>query len=225
MIDFKIRCSAIGQIMSASNKLTQTNKSYLDNWIKEQVYSRKKEFRSKYTDKGLIVEDNAIDLVAEYLGYGFLMKNTNHYEDDYKTGTPDILPNDDLVIDVKSSWDWSTFPLLEDELPNKDYEYQIQGYMDLLGRSNGAVIYVLLDTPQHLIEREARRFCWANGYEDLDLDIYSEFENKMTYSDIPISKRVKTFYRKYSNDIIEDIHEKVRISREYINKKINYVTT
>ena len=40
MIPFKIRCSAIGQIMTNSRKkgeLSKTTQSYLDLWIKEKI--------------------------------------------------------------------------------------------------------------------------------------------------------------------------------------------
>ena len=78
--------------------------------------------------KGLIVEDNSIDLIAEVLGYGMLFKNEQYFEDDHLTGTPDIIiPKKDTVIDAKSSWDIFTFPLFDTSVPNMDYWWQGQG--------------------------------------------------------------------------------------------------
>ena len=78
MKEFKIRCSAIGQIMtnsrSKSEALSKTTKSYLQEWVKEQIYKRKKTISSKYLEKGLIMEDNSLDYIAENLGYGMLKK-------------------------------------------------------------------------------------------------------------------------------------------------------
>ena len=60
----KIRCSALGKLMvSPRNKtelLSQTTKSYIQELVLEHKYGIKKEFSSKYTDKGLQCEDEAI---------------------------------------------------------------------------------------------------------------------------------------------------------------------
>ena len=78
-------------------ELSETVKSYCEDWLKSQLYNRKLEFTSKYTEKGLIVEDNSIDFISEKLGLGLLFKNEKYYENDYLTGTDDIeIP--DLVI-------------------------------------------------------------------------------------------------------------------------------
>lgn len=171
MKEFKIRCSAIGQIVKKPKTkgalLSDTAKTYCDHWIKEQIFNRKYSFSNKYTEKGLIVEDNSIDLIADVLGYGFLIKNEQYYENDYLTGTPDILPpNYNVVIDAKNSWDWQTFPYTEKECPNSDYEWQVLGYMDLTNRDFAKIAYTLLDTPDYLIEREAKRYCYNNGYDE-----------------------------------------------------------
>ena len=42
---------------------------------------------------------------------------------------PDILS--DQLIDIKSSWDFTTFPMHQQSLPSKDYYWQMQGYMML----------------------------------------------------------------------------------------------
>ena len=132
MKDFKIRCSAISQIMTNSRSKTevlgQTSKTYCENWLKEQLYDRKISFSNKYTSKGLIVEQESLDYIAEHLNYGLLVKNEQYFENDFLTGTPDVILKDHL-IDVKSSWSFDTFPLFESNI-DKGYYYQAQGYMD-----------------------------------------------------------------------------------------------
>ena len=53
----KIRCSALGRLMTAPrNKtelLSQTAKTYIQELVLEHKYGIKKEFSSRYTDKGL----------------------------------------------------------------------------------------------------------------------------------------------------------------------------
>lgn len=216
---FKIRCSAIGQIMkngTDKKSMGETAKSYVEQWIKEQLYGRKKEFSNKYTTKGLTVEQDAIDYISDVLEYGFLLKNEENLSNDFLTGTPDIILNN-LIIDIKSSWDCFTFPLFEDELKNQDYFWQGQGYMALTGAETFRVIYVLMDTPEDIIFKEASSFCWKNDIE-LNDEILKEFTEKATYKNIPHELRTKTFEFKRDEEKINSIYKRVEECREYIHK-------
>lgn len=208
MKEFKIRSSQIGKIMGIK-ALGKTGESYCQEWLKEQLYNRKKEFSNKYTDKGITVEDNALDYIAENLDYGMLLKNDKYFENDFITGTPDAILKDH-IIDVKSSWDCFTFPLFEEELPNKDYYWQAQGYMDLVGIDKFKLIYVLMDTPVHIIEKE---FNYNNA---LELD-YDEFEKKYKYSDVESNLRIKVFEINRNDEDIKKIYARVKECRDYIN--------
>lgn len=227
MKEFKIRCSAIGQIMTndkSGNSMGKTAKSYCEQWLKEQIYGRTKEFTSKQTQKGLIVEDNSIDFIAEQLKLGMLFKNELLFENDYMQGTPDIiLP--DTIIDAKNSWDCFTFPLFEDGIPTDAYEWQLQGYMGLTGRDKAILAYVLSDTPINLIEKEAYWWCKNNGYEELDMEIFREFVSRMTYKNIDPKFKLKT-YEIYKDEAkIKQIENRVYQCRDYIEilkLKINY---
>lgn len=217
--EFKIRASACGSIMGVKG-LGKTGESYCESWLKEQIYNRRKEFTSKYTDKGNIMEDNSLDFIAEMLDYGMLVKNELFKENDFCTGTPDVILKDH-IIDVKNSWDCFTFPLFDTEVPNKDYYWQAQVYMFLFDLSKYKLIYVLSDTPAHLIEREAFYYAKQNGYEELDMDIYEDFVKKMTYPDIPNEKKIKVFEIERNESDIEKIKERVIECRNYINKLLN----
>jgi len=227
MKEFKIRGSACGQIMTnprakkdiEAGILSKTTKTYCETWLKEQLYNRKKEFSNKYTEKGIITEDNSIDFVSEQLGIGLLMKNEKHLDNHIMTGTPDVILKD-LIIDVKNSWDNFTFPLFETEIPNKDYYWQAQCYLYLTGKSDYKLIYILSDTPTHLIEKEAYYWCKNNGYEELNLDVYKQFIRKMTYSDIDDKLKIKIFDIKRNDEDIAKIELRVLECREYINQLI-----
>ncbi len=216
MKEFKIRASACGSIMGKKG-LGQTGLTYCETWLKEQLYSRKKEFSNKYTQKGNIVEDNSLDYIAEQLGFGMLLKNERHYENEFMTGTPDVVLKN-LIIDVKNSWDAFTFPLFSDEVPNDSYYYQAQCYMELTGIDHFKLVYVLSDTPDHLIFREAKKYCYENGFDELDQDIYDEFFNKMTYSDVPDSLKIKVFDIEKNETVIELIKQRVIECRQHISK-------
>lgn len=224
MKDLKIRCSAIGKIMSNPRSkgelLSATTKMYIKELVLENKYGIKKEINSRYLDKGNQVEDMAIELAEEALELGFVFKNELYFENDYLTGTPDII-TDTLIIDVKSSWNGTTFPMFEDELPNKDYYWQMQGYMDLTGKHNAIVAYCLVDTPEDIVLDEIRRVAWAKKElepsEETEADVRSQHE----FSHIPKDKRVKAFLVEKDEHAIWQIKERVEQCREYYNELWN----
>jgi len=197
--------------------LGKTGQSYAEQWYKEQFFKRRKEFTSKYTNKGNIMEDNSIDFVTDQLGLGFVLKNDKYFENEFMTGTPDvILP--DMIIDVKNSWDCFTFPLLDTSIPDSDYYWQAQCYMHLTGIKKYKLCYVLSDTPIHLIEKEAFYYCKNNGYDGLDVDVYENFVAKMTYPDIDDKHKLKVYDIDYNPDESVKIQDRVIECRSHLDK-------
>ena len=223
MKGFKIRCSEISQIIGnpklkkdkETGELSQTAKSYCEKWLKEQLYNRKYEFSTKHTQKGNICEEENIDYVEEAMGLGFAIKNEVFYEDEYITGTPDIiLP--DRIIDIKSSWDCFTFPLFESKL-NPAYWWQGQGYMHLVGKKSYTVAYVLSSTPEYLIKKEFLYYCKSNNISETDT-LYKEFKKRYLYDNIEKRLKLKTFDFEFEKEAIEKVKQKVIKCREYIKK-------
>jgi len=205
---------------SENPELPQTLKTYCETWFKEQLYKRRKEFSNKYTEKGLIVEDNSIDFYAEEKGFAMLLKNEDSFEDDFFTGTPDIiLPN--MVVDIKSSWDAFTFPLFDDKVPDA-YYWQAQVYMHLTGKHKFELAYILMDTPGHLIEKEAYYHCSNLGY-DFDERTLNEFTDKMTFGKVENKLRMKTYQIEYDAEKIEFLKDRVLICRKYIKELLEKV--
>ena len=210
--EFKIRCSAIGQIMTNSRtkgQLSKTAQSYVETWIKEQIYKRRKVVTTKYMDKGNMVENESIAFAGRVLNAD-ITKNEQRYENELLIGTPDVI-TEDYVIDVKNTWDCFTFPLFYENVPNKDYYYQAQGYMALTGLSHYKLIYTLLDTPDSLIERE---FKYAS-----ELD-YDTFAKDYRYSEIDEAYRIRIFEIERDEDVIDAINGRVIECRNYINNLI-----
>jgi hypothetical protein len=224
MKDLKIRCSAIGKIMTSPRSkgevLSATTKTYIKELVLEHKYGIKKEINSRYLDKGNQVEDMAIELAEQALDLGFVFKNELYFENEHLTGTPDII-TDTLIVDVKSSWNGTTFPMFEDELPNKDYYWQLQGYMELTGKHNAIVAYCLVDTPEDIVLDEIRRVAWAKKElepsEETEQDVRSQHE----FSHIPKDKRVKAFLVEKDEHAIWQIKERVEQCREYYTELWN----
>lgn len=208
---FRCRCSALGQLMtparSKSDTLSETAKTMLVLWYKEQLYNRRKEIQSKYMTKGNTVEDASIEYVNRIYGTNWT-KNEQYYENDYLHGTPDIVT--DTIVDIKNSWDFSTFPLFSSSIPTKDYEWQVQGYMMLTRKDKASVIYTLMDLPDEQIELEYRR----SGGTGL---ITPEFKANYKYSNVPDKLRAKRFDFEYSEDLAEQIKTKVEEARRFVS--------
>ena len=194
--EFKIRASAVVQIMtnpqSKSETLSKTCISYLQQWVKEQIYGVNKEIKSKYLTKGIDVESIAMDYYSEVKGLGFTVPNYDHFQNDFCQGTPDMI-HDGIVYDFKSSWDCFTFPLF-DSVPDKGYYGQLQIYMALTGLKKAKLVYTLQNTPEELVWDEPK-----------------------DYSDIPSQYRIKEFEFDYDPDFVKSVEERVLLCREYIN--------
>lgn len=199
----------------AKPELQKGAKTYCQQWVKEQIYSRRIEFSNKYTEKGNICEPEGIDLTARVMGYGLICKNEQFYFDDDICGTPDIvLP--EIIEDIKNSWSCFTFPLFEVTLPDTDYYYQLHGYMALTGRKKAAVNYCLIDAPDELIDREARTAAYKAGMAEVEMELYDEVHAKMTYGGIPDNLRFKRFEFDCDESVVAQIREQVKLCREYI---------
>lgn len=195
--NFRLRASASSQIMGIK-ALGKTGHSFIEGWVKEQVYGRRKHLSNKYLDKGNACENEAIELVSSECFDGAMMfKNEEFFRNDYFTGTPDLI-HDGKIIDIKCSWDAFTFPLFEKELPTKDYFYQMQVYMQLTGLDKAEVIYCLMNTPEDLI--------------------YKENPEDHNYDNIETKYRIKRFEVLRDDEVIEKMKSRVIESREYIEK-------
>ena len=213
-----IRCSSLGKIMTkARNKkdgLSVTAKSYIKEYVLAEKFGIYKEFWSRYTDKGNECEDESIKLVGDVLDVGFIYKNEEHFKNDFISGTPDVNTSNTL-IDVKTSWNAITFPWFTENIPNKDYYYQLQGYMWLTGKTESLLVYCLIDTPELMLQDEIRREHWKLNKIEQDEELEAEIRQKHTFDYIPKQRRIKSYLVKYDQQVIDDIKEKVILCREY----------
>jgi len=207
-------------------ELPQTVITLLQKWWIEQKYDRKNEFYSRPTMKGNQNELLAIEELSNFLKEQ-LHKNEQLFQDEYIIGTPDI-KNELTIDDIKNSYTIFTFPFFDTEIENKDYWWQLQGYMHLTGKKKARLIYCLTDASDDLVERETTSRMWIaakeNGItpEELELEVVKQIANRtrkqMTFSDIPRSERFKIFEIDYDPQAIEKVIERVKLCRKYINK-------
>lgn len=214
----RIRCSALGKILTSPRTkgelLSETAKSYIQDLFKEKELGISKEFWSRYTDKGLQMEDEAIEFASQVLGWDFVVKNTERFNNDWITGEPDVITKD-LLADIKCSWDGTTFPLFDTELKNKDYFWQMQGYMFLTGLDRTELVYCLMNTPHEIVEDEVRRAHWKANLIDEDLDLREAVQSQHNFDHIPNNLRIKRFIIEKDEESIDKIKEKVELARQY----------
>jgi hypothetical protein len=168
--------------------------TYLKKDYAEQKSGVKDEVFSKYFEKGIQCEMEAIDICAERFGLGMLEKNNKYFSDDYFKGTPDAI-TEEYVIDTKCSWDYSSFLDSVTNPINKDYECQLQIYMHLLGLKKARLVYVLLDTPDFI-----------------------NYGNEIIFSHLPIEERFFYFDIDYDLVLIEKMKRKIDNCRIFINQ-------
>ncbi len=197
-----------------SEVLSETAKTYIQDLFKERELGIFKDFSSRYTDKGIENEDQAIQMASEVLNWEFVTKNETRFNNDWLTGEPDVL-TDSLLADIKCSWNGSTFPMFDDKLKNKDYFWQLQGYMMLTDMPQAELVYCLTNTPFQIVEDEVRRAHWKLNIIDEDLDVREAVQASHNFDHLPDSLRVKRFIVKQDNEALEKIKQRVEVAREY----------
>ena len=226
---YKFRCSSLGKLMtnarSKSETLSETTKSHLlECWIEYQ-YGRKKEIDSKYLEKGKAQEAESMTLYS-LVKRQFFKKNNERLTNPWITGEPDLFIGKDIVeaekiIDLKTSWSLHTFMDAKFSPIEKDYMYQLQGYMALTGAKEAALVYCLVDTPDELIADEKRRLAYKMGVIDEQhnpeyIAACREIDKNSYFGDIPQIDRVFERDIKRDDKIIESIYSRVDECRKWI---------
>ncbi len=201
----------------APPELSETTKSYLRELFIEENFGRKKDIFNKYIEKGLYVEEDSLTLIQKHYEGSLIIKNKAKYDNEFIQGTPDILMQD-RIVDAKSSWDIFTF--YEADGTDKDYFYQMQGYMQLTHLPQADLIYCLANAPEHMIVAEKSKKTYQLGLSDgseesakMEFDV----EKNMMFDDIEDAKRIKVFNIKFDPKAIESLSKKIVQAREYLN--------
>lgn len=174
-------------------------------------------------EKGTLQEEDAITLYSKVTGDLFI-KNETNLQNEYCTGTPDILT--EPIIDIKTSWDLHTFLKSKYSDLNKAYYWQLQVYMWLTGIKSAKLVYCLVDTPDHLIASAKRQYLWnTNQIEDgspATTETLDEIEYNMRFSDIPEADRVHIIEVAYCPEDIERLKLRIIECRKYMSENFKF---
>lgn len=219
---YKFRCHSLGALMTeprskSEGPLGETCKAELVKIYVKEVYGRDKEISSKYLEKGLACEEDAITLLSR-VKQKFFVKNTERFENDWLTGEPDIISP---LYDTKVCWDIHTFFAAKTKPLSKGYEYQVRGYMELVDKDYGTVAHCLIDTPLGMIEDEKRKLFYRMNVPTMENPEYlaacEQLEKEMTFGDIPLPERLHEHKVLRSTDIEIAMHERLALCREWLN--------
>jgi hypothetical protein len=215
MKQFKIRASKGSVLLTAKGAVSkaETPRSYIKEWLISQVTGKEKQISSKYLRRGIESENLAIERVQK-LYKTELKKNEEYFENEFFTGTPDILV-DDEVIDVKCPWDAFTFPFFMKE-PPIIYVVQLQIYMNLTGKRKAKLIYCLENGTNEQIDKLSWEKARENGNSEPSINDWDEAEAELNYDHLDDYLRMKIFEIEYNEEIISNLKEGVLYWREYI---------
>lgn len=228
--DYKFHPSSLGLIMTGSrtkDPLGETAKTHLVQCYIERIYGRYKDITNKYIEKGLMAEEDSIDLYS-LVKKKMFSKNQDLITNDYFIGTPDLFEGKSIreatiIIDLKTSWDIFTFFSAMIKPMDTKYFWQLQAYMDLTGAKESKLVYCLVNTPLKLVEDEKVKTKWKMGVIDEDVDqLYqtacNEIDKNSNYDDIPKEKRYIEFTIKRDQEKIDAAHERVELCRSFLNE-------
>lgn len=234
----KIRCSSLGAIMTEpkskeakeNGDLSETAKAHLIKVYTRDVHGRSRDIVTKFMEKGIQAESESITLLNYYDGFlddVIYTKNVHELSNEFIQGTPDIIHSEDgyitkEVIDVKTSWSMETFFAAKGKPIDKDYEYQLQGYLELTGAVSGVLAYCLVNTPESLRNDEKYRLLKRMDVvteEDPNYKIAAaELEYTMIFDDVPLKYRVIKFQVEKNEELMQKVYEKVKKCRRWLEE-------
>ena len=232
--NWKCRASAVGRLMTQKGKLGVGTKTFLQEEYDRIVYGIEPLIFSKYMKKGTYQEQDSLALKSRVDGV-FYEKNEDSAENEYIKGTPDVIL-DDCIIDIKSSWDKSTFNKAS---LKKEYKYQLIVYCWLFHKPKAVLSYCLVNSHPDIIDKEKLSLYYKMDKPDtespeykaacqqLEMNLIFDFERyqvQHSWYDLETPPerqrtinekiRVKDFEFKASS--LDDIIENVELAREYL---------
>jgi hypothetical protein len=227
-----IRASSVGHLMTEpvakadkeAGLLSKSAQKYLIEVYIAEKYGRKRDVQTKQMRKGNEVEEEAIQMLGNYLQKD-LNKNTVRLDNEYIAGTPDVIELHEggaTIYDVKSSYDlWSFLNNLPDKLDSL-YYWQMQSYMFLTGADKSYIAYCLLSTPFEIVMQEQKSLLYKMNVVSEESPEYikeaEKIEFNSTFEDIDPSERILLFSVDRNDDDIEKIKAKVLKARTFLQE-------
>lgn len=207
-------------------KLTDGAKTHLINVYAAHVHGVRRRVFSKYLEKGNILEEEAITMYC-MLKDTFAVKNKERKDNDWNTGEIDFR-DEGIICDTKVSWDLITFlnnMLIEKENQRKSqYFWNMQVYMSLWGEDMSKLIYCLIPTPKHLVDKEIGALRYS--FVGTDQEYQDECDNIVKMHNVAetmeLRQRIIEFDIERDEELIYMIPPIVNSARKFLNN-LHYV--
>ena len=188
-----------------------------------KVYNKKVAQKGEalsFLKKGTDMEGEAVELLSSIDKQSYKLE-IDKVENEYLIGRCDIIcPS--KVIDTKISWNVNAFLKARTTPISKKYWYQMQGYMELYNVSEAEVVFLLLNTPPELIEREKVKLLNRFMIGEIDREKYEldmdNIESAFTYSNLPIKRRYFRYKIKREPQVFDKVYNKVIKAREWMQQ-------
>ena len=207
--------------------LSETAKSYLVERYAADKYNIRRASAGglqKWTvAKGVALEKEGIELIKSLDKIDYKQPEKPN-SNEYLIGQCDILCQENKrIVEVKTSWNAANFMQKRRENKISFQQWcQLQGYLELYDIDFGQVIYVLVNTPVHLIDQEKANLFRRYMFGELIREDYEEqiekYDSLFDYSKIPLNKRVIRFDVPRCSAFMPKVKEKVTLCREFLNE-------
>lgn len=171
-----------------------------------------------FLKKGTDMELEAAELLSRIDKREYKLSN-EIIENDYLVGKCDIVCPD-KIIDLKISWNVNSFLKARTTKLSFDYWCQVQGYMELWNIDEAEVVFLLLNTPIELIEKEKVKLLNKFMIGEIERDRYEtemdSIQSAFTYSNTPLKKRHFRFRIKREPEMFETAYKKIEKARLWV---------
>lgn len=205
--------------------ISKTAQLYLTNRYAWEKYAKKllsKSENLRSLEKGSTMEAEAIKLLAEFDKQDYC-KSVDVRSNQYLIGVSDIVSYETgKIIDVKASWNLSSFLKILNYPLDIKYWYQMQGYLELYDLEVAEVCYVLLNTPEDLVSREKikllNRFIAGEvSREEYDAQ-YESLGMALNYDNIPLKRRIIRYIVHRDRDFLPSLYAKIEKCRVWLSE-------
>ena len=199
----------------APPKLSQGAKTYVKDVFFGNKFDFQKRFTNKFVQKGNEKEVASMHALIKFLGLPMAVKNEKHFENDWIHGTPDLIFKAlNFQIDTKNAYYPNALNSFDSET-DRIYIEQAHGYNWLLGVDHGFVVKILMNMPEHLLEKEAWILLKESGLNKMTDEFLEEVRELFNFERLPIEDRIKIFRVTTTPEDIERIKLSVELGRDY----------
>ena len=189
----------------AAPQLSEGAKTYIREMVEADVYGYTDRIENKYFDKGIAMEQAAIDFLNESYFENYEKFPAGAYTNEWLVSNGCDIKKGLIIRDIKCSWNKKTHPKTWEQAYNSQYEWQGRCYMMLFDADEFYVDHILVNTPEHLIK-----------FEDISLHVMDNLTIDQRHTSIKFERSLELekiipiavkLCRAYANDYLNELQK------------------